>query len=41
MAVPNLDFSAHSFVVVDDEVAILNLIASLMQSAGAKKNPQM
>ncbi len=37
VAVPKLDFSAHTFVIVDDESAILNLIAALVTSAGAKK----
>lgn len=37
MPVPNLDFSAHSFVVVDDESAILDLMAALLTNAGAKK----
>lgn len=37
VAVPKLDFSAHTFVVVDDEVTILNLVAALVTSAGAKK----
>lgn len=37
MAVPNLDLRPLSFIVVDDEVAILNLIAAMLVNAGVKK----
>lgn len=34
---PNLDFTQLSFVVVDDEPAIVKLIAALLKNVGAKK----
>lgn len=37
MAVPKLDLRSLSFVIVDDEIAILNLIGGLLVNAGAKK----
>ncbi|MEQ8734381.1 MAG: response regulator [Rhodospirillaceae bacterium] len=37
MAIPKLDLSELTFVVVDDEVSIINLISALLVSSGAKK----
>lgn len=37
MALINLDLSELTFVVVDDEISIINLISALLVSAGAKK----
>ncbi len=37
MALPKLDLSELTFVVVDDVISILNLISTLLVSAGAKK----
>ncbi|NKB43784.1 MAG: response regulator [Alphaproteobacteria bacterium] len=37
MAVPKVDLKPLSFVVVDDEVAILNLIGALLVNSGVKK----
>jgi len=37
MAVPKLDFTQLSFVVVDDEPPVVKLIAALLKNVGAKK----
>lgn len=37
MVVPKLDFTQVSFVVVDDEPAVVKLITALLKNVGAKK----